>query len=113
MKAAPDLRRNFADPNGIPPAANPVPAGARPEIFVQDVGAVPEERWVRQADNVSFLPLCFGVTQGYYVNLLRVRKSGVLSCRRRGGAGRARGGGGRGGGRERDGGAAGGAGGRE
>ena len=86
MKAAPDLRRNFSNPQGIQPAAKPVPAGARPEIFVQDVNAVPEERWVRQAENVSFLPLCFGVTQGYYVNLLRVRKSGVLSCHRHFGA---------------------------
>jgi quercetin dioxygenase-like cupin family protein len=49
---------------------------------VQDVSAVPEKQWVRQAENVDFLPLCFGVTQGYYVNLLRVRKSGVLSRHR-------------------------------
>jgi quercetin dioxygenase-like cupin family protein len=47
---------------------------------------VPEQQWVPQAANVAFLPLCFGVTQGYYVNLLRVRKSGVLSCHRHFGA---------------------------
>ncbi len=86
MKTAPDLSRNFANPQGIRPFPQPVPPGARPEIFLQDVSAVPEERWVRQAENVSFLPLCFGVTQGYYVNLLRVRKSGVLSCHRHFGA---------------------------
>jgi hypothetical protein len=86
MNATRNLTRNFANPRGIQPAANPVPPGARSEIFLQDVGDVPEERWVTQADNVAFLPLCLGVTQGYYVNLLRVRKSGVLSCHRHFGA---------------------------
>ena len=82
MTATLNLTRNFANPRCIQPAPNPVPPGARPEIFLQDVGDVPEEHWVQQADNVAFLPLCFGVTQGYYVNLLRVRKSGVLSRHR-------------------------------
>ena len=68
------------------PARQPLPPDARPEVFLQDISAVPEQRWVPQADNVAFLPLCFGVTQGYYVNLLRVRKSGVLSCHRHFGA---------------------------
>jgi 2,4'-dihydroxyacetophenone dioxygenase len=86
MNAPRNLTRNFANPRGIQPAPNPVPAGARPEIFLQDVSDVPEERWVQQAENVAFLPLTFGVTQGYYVNLLRVRKSGVLSCHRHFGA---------------------------
>jgi len=86
MNATRNLTRNFANPRGIRPAANPVPPGARPEIFLQDVGDVPEERWVTQAENVDFLPLCLGVTQGYYVNLLRVRRSGVLSCHRHNGS---------------------------
>ena len=84
--ATPSLSRVFANPRGIQPARQPLPPGARPEIFVQDVSAVPDAQWVRQAENVDFLPLCFGVTQGYYVNLLRVRKSGVLSCHRHFGA---------------------------
>jgi len=82
----PNLSRNFSNPGGVQPARQPLPPDARPEVFLQDVGAVPEQRWVPQADNVAFLPLCFGVTQGYYVNLLRVRKSGVLSCHRHFGA---------------------------
>ena len=86
MNAPHNLTRNFANPRAIRPAPDPVPPGARPEIFLQDVGDVPEERWVQQAENVAFLPLTFGVTQGYYVNLLRVRKSGVLSCHRHFGA---------------------------
>lgn len=60
----------------------PFPAQARPEIFMPDVLATEEKYWVPQSDGVSFLPLCLGVTQGYYVNLLRVRRSGVLSCHR-------------------------------
>jgi quercetin dioxygenase-like cupin family protein len=34
---------------------------------------------VPQSEGVHFKPLCFNVTHGYFVNLLRVRKSGVLS----------------------------------
>jgi len=60
----------------------PIPPDGRHEIVVHDVLGGDERRWVPQADGVSFLPLCFGVTQGYYVNLLRVRRSGVLSCHR-------------------------------
>lgn len=82
----PSLSRAFANPRNIQPARQPLPPGARPEIFLQDIGSVPEPQWVPQTEHVAFLPLCFGVTQGYYVNLLRVRKSGVLSCHRHFGA---------------------------
>lgn len=85
MTAA-NLSRNFSNPAGVRPARQPLPPDARPEVFLQDISAVPEQRWVPQGDSVAFLPLCFGVTQGYYVNLLRVRKSGVLSCHRHLGA---------------------------
>ena len=46
--------------------------------------ALPEDEreWVSQSDNVSFRPLMFNVTQGYFVNILRVRKTGVLSRHR-------------------------------
>jgi 2,4'-dihydroxyacetophenone dioxygenase len=44
-----------------------------------------EQAWVPQADGVSFKPLILCVSQGYYVNLLRVRKSGVLSRHRHSG----------------------------
>ena len=35
-----------------------------------------------QAENVWFRPLCLNASQGYWMNLLRVRKSGVLSRHR-------------------------------
>ncbi|MBV9491362.1 MAG: 2,4'-dihydroxyacetophenone dioxygenase family protein [Verrucomicrobia bacterium] len=38
-----------------------------------------ERDWVPQGEGLDFKPLCFGVSQGYFVNVLRVRKSGVLS----------------------------------
>ena len=60
----------------------PMPAEAQAEIVVS--GAVPDDErvWVPQAENVWFRPLCLNVSQGYWVNLLRVRKSGVLSRHR-------------------------------
>lgn len=38
--------------------------------------------WVSQAPDIWFRPLVFVVSQGYFVNLLRVRKSGILSRHR-------------------------------
>ena len=44
-----------------------------------------DEMWVPQSEGVTMKPVLLNVTQGYYVNLLRVRKSGVLSCHRHSG----------------------------
>ncbi|KAG7344295.1 2,4'-dihydroxyacetophenone dioxygenase [Nitzschia inconspicua] len=61
------------------------------EIFVPHVfshslpngeGVDDERLWVPQTESVSFRPLCFSVSSGYYVNLLRVRGSGLLSRHR-------------------------------
>jgi 2,4'-dihydroxyacetophenone dioxygenase len=41
-----------------------------------------ERLWVPQAPDVKFRPLLFSVSQGYFVNLLRVRKAGILSRHR-------------------------------
>jgi len=38
-----------------------------------------ERLWVPQADAVSFRPLLLNTSQGYFVNILRVKKSGILS----------------------------------
>ena len=60
----------------------PFPTEALPEIVIPD--AIPEDErlWVPQAENVWFRPLCLNRSQGYWMNLLRVRKSGVLSRHR-------------------------------
>lgn len=69
------------------PYAGFVPPEVRPEVIVKmpSPGAVEdidERIWVPQTADVSFRPLLLNVTQGYYVNLLRVRGSGVLSRHR-------------------------------
>ena len=64
------------------PYQHPMPADALAEIVVPN--AIPEEEhlWVPQMENVWFRPLCLNRSQGYWMNLLRVRKSGVLSRHR-------------------------------
>jgi len=44
-----------------------------------------ERDWVPQSADVSFKPVVLHVSQGYYVNILRVRSSGVLSRHRHSG----------------------------
>ena len=53
----------------------------QPEIAVQSIPA-DERVWVPQAPNVWFRPLLFNTVNGGWCNLLRVRKSGVLSRHR-------------------------------
>ena len=60
----------------------PFPPDAQEEIVIPDAIAADERVWVPQADNVSFRPLCLNRSQGYWMNLLRVRKAGVLSRHR-------------------------------
>ena len=52
--------------------------GIQPEIAVQ---AIPDDErvWVPQASQVWFRPLLLNTVTGSWCNLLRVRKSGVLS----------------------------------
>eukprot|EP00873_Tetraselmis_striata_P013424 jgi/Tetstr1/433688/TSEL_022907.t1 len=67
---------------GVAPFMGTCPPEAAAEIAVPNVLPEDERIWVPQTDTVSFRPLCFNVSQGYYVNLLRVRKSGLLSRHR-------------------------------
>ena len=55
--------------------------GVRPEIAIT---AIPDDErvWVPQAESVWFRPLLFNTVSGGWCNLLRVRKSGVLSRHR-------------------------------
>lgn len=59
----------------------PMPYGLQPEIVAT---AIPDDErvWVPQAENVWFRPLMFNTVSGGWCNLLRVRKSGVLSRHR-------------------------------
>lgn len=61
------------------------PPDALSEIFIRNAipDDVPDELlWVPQTDTVSFRPLCFCTSGGYYVDLLRVKGSGMLSRHR-------------------------------
>jgi quercetin dioxygenase-like cupin family protein len=65
--------------------ARPQPHGSLPDLVHGELLPADERLWVPQSPDVSFRPLVFGVAQGYYVNLLRVRRSGVLSRHRHAG----------------------------
>ena len=52
---------------------------------VLDIDGTDERLWVPQATDVTFRPLLLSVSQGYFVNILRVRRSGVLSRHRHAG----------------------------
>jgi quercetin dioxygenase-like cupin family protein len=64
------------------PYRHPQPKECVPELVIPN--AIPEDErlWVPQQENVWFRPLCLSATRGYWMNLLRVRKSGVLSRHR-------------------------------
>jgi quercetin dioxygenase-like cupin family protein len=70
------------------PYARPQPFGMMPDLVT--AGAIdiddPQGFWVPQAEGVWFRPLVLSVSQGFYVNLLRVRRAGVLSRHRHFGA---------------------------
>jgi 2,4'-dihydroxyacetophenone dioxygenase len=65
----------------------PQPSGMVPDLLLAGAMALDgdETLWIPQSAGVSFKPLLFGVSAGYYLNLLRVRSSGVLSRHRHNG----------------------------
>ena len=71
-----------SDKDPMTPYQLPFPKEAQDEIVVPNAVSDDERIWVPQAENVSFRPLCLNRSQGYWMNLLRVRKSGVLSRHR-------------------------------
>jgi quercetin dioxygenase-like cupin family protein len=60
----------------------PMPKEASPDLVIPSVLPEDERVWVPQAPNVFFRPLCLNASQGYWVNLLKVTRSGVLSRHR-------------------------------
>jgi 2,4'-dihydroxyacetophenone dioxygenase len=54
-------------------------------LDVLNMSVTDERLWVPQSKDVWFRPLLFNTSQGYFVNLLRVRKSGILSRHRHAG----------------------------
>jgi 2,4'-dihydroxyacetophenone dioxygenase len=70
------------------PYTGPQPYGMSPDLIIPgalDLDA-DEKLWVPQSPDVWFRPLVLSASQGYFVNILRVRKSGILSRHRHAGA---------------------------
>tara|TARA_B110000008_G_C16657249_1_gene439244 strand:+ start:102 stop:629 length:528 start_codon:yes stop_codon:yes gene_type:complete len=59
-----------------------MPKDALSEIVIPSAIPDDDRLWVKQAENVYFRPLCLNASQGYWMNLLKVTKSGVLSRHR-------------------------------
>ena len=72
----------MAQDNSKVPYRHPQPKESPPELVIPSVIPDDERIWVPQAENVWFRPLCLCASRGYWMNLLRVRKSGVLSRHR-------------------------------
>lgn len=68
--------------NARMPYQLPFPKDALEEIVIPNSIPTDERLWVPQAENVWFRPFCLNRSQGYWMNLLRVRESGVLSRHR-------------------------------
>lgn len=58
------------------------PAESPPELVVAPAMPEDERLWVPQQPDVWFRPLCLSASRGYWMNLLRVRRAGVLSRHR-------------------------------
>jgi 2,4'-dihydroxyacetophenone dioxygenase len=73
---------NATADDALVPYQLPFPADALSEIVIPRAIPDDERMWAPQANNVWFRPLCLNRSSGYWMNLLRVRRSGVLSRHR-------------------------------
>jgi len=64
------------------PYKHPQPKDSPPELVIPNAIPTDERIWVPVEENVWFRPLLLAASRGYWMNLLRVRKSGVLSRHR-------------------------------
>ena len=82
-------RKPGRDPSRDPaPYPGGQPQGLMPEMILPGVMSEwlqDDHLWVPQAENVEIKPVLLSASNGYFVNLLRVRKSGVLSVHRHSG----------------------------
>jgi 2,4'-dihydroxyacetophenone dioxygenase len=74
--SAPALNDKWIPYRGAQPADSP------PELVIPDAVPTDERIWVPLEENVWFRPLLLGASHGYWMNLLKVRKAGVLSRHR-------------------------------
>lgn len=74
---------NSAVPYQLPQPPHMSPDLVLPKVLSEWVKD--DSLWVPTTDSVAFKPLLLHASGGYYINLLRVRKSGVLSRHRHSG----------------------------
>lgn len=75
-----------APPDGSAiPFRLPQPQGMVAEVIAAGALNLDSGLWIPQAERVWFRPLLLHVSQGYYVNLLRVARAGILSRHRHSG----------------------------
>jgi 2,4'-dihydroxyacetophenone dioxygenase len=60
----------------------PFPPEAAEEVLVPSAVPQDEREWVPQAEGLDFRPLLLHTGQGYWCNLLRVRRTGIVSRHR-------------------------------
>lgn len=70
------------DPNERTPYQLPMPPDAQADIVIPNALPDDDRIWVPQAKGVFFRPLCLNVSQGYWMNMLKVTQAGVLSRHR-------------------------------
>lgn len=59
--------------------------GVQPEIFIQDTENEDQRLWTPLSDGIWSRPLHLNASSGYYVHLLRVKRSGLLQRHRHAG----------------------------
>ena len=64
------------------PYRGPRPKHALHELLIPQALTDDERLWVLEQENVWFRPLCLSASQGYWINLARVRGGGLLSRHR-------------------------------
>jgi 2,4'-dihydroxyacetophenone dioxygenase len=72
-------------PPGLQPYSKPQPWGMAPDMMLADVDTADEKLWAPVGPDTWSRPIHLNVTGGFYVHLLRVRRSGVLQRHRHSG----------------------------
>ena len=78
-------RKPANPPAGLQPYAKPQPWGMAPDMMLPDVDTDDERLWAPVGPDTWSRPIHLNVTGGFYVHLLRVRRSGVLQRHRHSG----------------------------
>jgi len=67
---------------GTPPVPNSLRPGAKPEAYFAKIAEGDERLWVPNGPGRWNRPLCFNVSQGYWVHLVKVTQGGIVSRHR-------------------------------